>query len=298
MMRLPDLSITQLRHFVWVAELHSFKAAAERANRSQPALSLSIREMEERLGQPLFDRSRRGIPTPFGQQCLPLARQLLEQHDRFVGAIARLATNQGGNVRIASVATASISLLAEAMTRYTKRAPGVAVQLMDDNTPGIQAMVLEGTIDFGLCGEGSGDRRLQFEVLMRDRVGLICRPDHPLARRRTVTWTELAGLPLIATVVNDPLIRHYPQAAALDGQRLFVAHLGTLLNLIEAGVGLAVLPELSMKIAEKRLRFVPLVRPAAYRSLGILRLKGQQLSPAADAMRALLIEMAGQGRRG
>ena len=81
MRSLPDLSITHYRHFLLVAELRSFRAAAARAFRSQPALSLSIREMEQRLGQPLFERGNRNTLTRFGQDCLPLARELVEHHD-------------------------------------------------------------------------------------------------------------------------------------------------------------------------------------------------------------------------
>ena len=65
MRSLPDLSITHYRHFLLVAELRSFRAAAARAFRSQPALSLSIREMEQRLGQPLFERGNRNTLTRF-----------------------------------------------------------------------------------------------------------------------------------------------------------------------------------------------------------------------------------------
>src|SRR3546814_6003366 len=84
---LPDLSLQHYRHFLLVAELRSFRAAAARASRSQPALSLSIKEMEHRLGQPMFERGSRVVLTRFGQECLPMARELVEHHDRVAGAL-------------------------------------------------------------------------------------------------------------------------------------------------------------------------------------------------------------------
>ena len=295
MRSIPDLSITQLRNFLLVADLRSFKAAADRANRSQPALSLSIREMEERLGQQLFDRSMRGMPTAFGRQCLPLARQLVEQYDRFSEEIARLANRQAGSLRIASVVTASTQWLCRAMPAYLQALPGVRVHLIDDNTPGIEQMVLEDRIDFGICGPGSGDKRLQFELLSRDRFGLVCGRAHPLARRRSIRWSDLERQVLISTVVSESLLLLHPGARALARHSMFVAHMGTLLNLIERGIGVAVLPAMSVSIAEGRLAFVPLIRPAAHRELGILRLKGRTLAPPADAMRRMLVDVASAG---
>ena len=292
MRSVPDLSITQLRNFLLVADLRSFKAAAERANRSQPALSLSIREMEERLGQPLFDRSTRGMPTAFGRQCLPLARQLVEQYDRFSDEIGRLANHQAGSLRIASVVTASTQWLCQVMPAYLQALPGVRIHLIDDNTPGIEQMVLDDRIDFGICGPGSGDKRLQFDLLSRDRFGLVCSRSHPLARRRSIRWSDLQRQVLISTVVSESLLPLHPEVRALPQHSMFVAHTGTLLNLIERGIGVAVLPAMSASVAEGRLAFVPLIRPAAHRELGILRSKGRTLAPPADAMRRMLVEIA------
>ena len=186
----PDLSITQLRNFLLVADLRSFKAAAEQANRSQPALSLSIREMEERLGQPLFDRSMRGMPTAFGRQCLPLARQLVEQYDRFSVEIGRLANNQVGSLRIASVVTASTQWLCRVMPAYLQALPGVRVRPADPagGASGTRDPQAEGT-NAGAAGggdaadAGGGCRKVKPR---KNEPGLA-------ARHRKVSGASVAG---------------------------------------------------------------------------------------------------------
>jgi DNA-binding transcriptional LysR family regulator len=291
---LPDLSIAQLRNFLLVADLRSFKAAAERANRSQPALSLSIREMEDRIGQPLFDRSTRGTPTSFGRQCLPLARQLVEQYDRFSDEVGRLASHQAGTLRIASVVTASTQWLCRVVPAYLEALPGVRVHLIDDNTPGIEQMVLDERIDFGICSPGSADKRLRFDLLARDRFGVVCSRSHPLARRRSIRWSDLERQVLIATVVSESLMHSHPEVRTPARPAMFVAHMGTLLNLIERGVGVALLPAMSASVAEGRLAFIPLIAPASHRELGILSLKGRTLAPPADAMKRMLMKVASE----
>lgn len=136
---LPELSIAHYRHFLLVAELRSFRAAAARAFRSQPALSLSIREMEQRLGQPLFERGNGNALTRFGQDCLPLARELVEHHDRVAGTLAGLASNEAGTLTMASVATVATHWLPELVAAYRERFPAVALRLFDDNSEGWNA---------------------------------------------------------------------------------------------------------------------------------------------------------------
>ncbi|MDO7642690.1 MAG: LysR family transcriptional regulator, partial [Reinekea forsetii] len=81
---LPELKIAQLRHFVWVAELKGFHVAAEKAHRTQPAISLSIRDLEKKLGEGLFEKRNAKTAktelTPFGSHFLPKAKELIAHH--------------------------------------------------------------------------------------------------------------------------------------------------------------------------------------------------------------------------
>ncbi|WP_251863921.1 LysR family transcriptional regulator [Achromobacter sp. Marseille-Q4962] len=293
---LPDLSIAHYRHFLLVAELGSFSAAAAKACRSQPALSLSIREMEQRLGQPLFEPGNRGTLTRFGQECLPLARELVEHHERVAGALAGLASNQAGTLSMASVATVATHWLPELVARYRDRYPSVSLRLYDDNSEGVERMVLAGEAELGVCSPVLRDRRLAFEPLLRDAFGLVCHRSHPMARRASVTWREIAGLPLVGTVAHRQLAGH-PQAAFMLERQVFVSNMMSLLAMLEQGVGVTVLARLGVPPDSPGLAFVPLVRPRIERTLGITRLAGRSLTPAAASMRDMLRDKA-HGARG
>jgi DNA-binding transcriptional LysR family regulator len=284
---MQDLSIAHYRHFLLVAELHSFRAAAARAYRSQPALSLSIQEMEQRLGQPLFERTSRVTLTPFGQACLPLARDLVEHHDRVNGAMAGMASRESGLLTLASVATAAIHWIPALIAEYRHAHPGVALRLYDDNSEGVERMVLSGQVELGVCSPVLRDKRLAFEPLWRDAFGLICQREHALARRTSVTWKEISTLPLIGTVAHQQLAG-YPQAAFMLNRPFFVSNMMSLLAMLERGVGVTVLARLVMPPEMRELVFVPLVRPRIERHLGITRLAGRTLSPAGAGMEALL----------
>lgn len=292
---IPDLSISHYRHFLLVAELRSFRAAAARAFRSQPALSLSIREMEQRLGQPLFERGSRVSLTRFGEACLPLARELVEHHERVSRSMGGMARSETGLLTLAAVATAATLWIPELTARYRASYPGVAMRLYDDNSEGVERMVLSGQAELGICSPVLSDKRLVFEPLWRDAFGLVCRDDHPFAGRASVTWKEISALPLIGTMAHRQLLGHRAAAFMME-LPLFVSNMMSLVAMLERGVGATVLAELGMPTDAARLVFVPLRRPRIVRELGITRLAGRTLSPAASAMEALLREKAAQSR--
>jgi DNA-binding transcriptional LysR family regulator len=296
MSQFPDLSIAHYRHFLLVAELRSFRAAAARAFRSQPALSLSIREMEQRLGQPLFERGARVTLTRFGESCLPLARELVEHHERVSSSMGGMARSETGLLSLAAVATAALLWIPELVARYRVDHPGVAIRLYDDNSEGVERMVLSGEAELGICSPVLADKRLAFEPLWRDEFGLVCRTDHPLAGRAWVTWKEVAALPLIGTMAHRQLSGHRAADFMMD-LPLFVSNMMSLVAMLERGVGVTVLAELGKPPEARNLAFIPLRRPRISRSLGITRLAGRTLSPAASLMETLLREQAAHSAR-
>jgi DNA-binding transcriptional LysR family regulator len=291
-----ELSVRHLKYFLLVAELGSFRAAAARAGRSQPALSLAIGELEQRLGQKLFEPSTRATLTSCGQACLPLARELVENYERALDHIGKLARNEAGNLTLASIVSLAMHWLPDVVPRYVGLYRGVHLRLLDDNSPNIERMVLAGEVDLGLCSEVSRDERLAFEPLLRDGFGIVCRTDHPLARRKSLTWKDLRGTPLIDTVTNEVFAK-LPEARPLQYETLFISNTATLLSMLERGLGVSVLPRLALPPASTTLCFVPLTKPHVERELGMMMLKNRTLAPPAAAMRDLLKQHAGRHRR-
>jgi DNA-binding transcriptional LysR family regulator len=213
------------------------------------------------------------------------------------GALAGLASNGAGTLTMASVATVATHWLPELVAAYRERYPAVALRLFDDNSEGVERMVLAGEVELGVCSPVSQDRRLSFEPLLRDAFGLVCHRGHPLAGRKSVTWREIAGLPLVGTMAHRQLAG-YPQAAFMLDRQVFVSNMMSLLAMLERGVGVTVLARLGVPPDSSGLAFVPLSRPRIERELGITRLAGRSLSPAAARMEEMLRAKALRSGRG
>ncbi|WP_427305984.1 LysR substrate-binding domain-containing protein [Cupriavidus sp. H39] len=282
--------MAQLKHFLLVVDHGGFRVAATEAFRSQPALSRSIRELEQRIGGRLFEAGRAEL-TMFGAGCVPYARELAEHFDRAVSAMQRLADREEGVLTIASVPTVATQWLPDLVRRYIERHPKIEIRILDDNSRNIQAMVLAGEVDFGICSRVGVESRLQFQSLVKDSFGLVCRADHALAGRRSIGWNELASLPIIGTVAHQQ-IEGVPEMELLAGSHLFVSNMLSLIAMLEQGLGVTVLPSLGVPASARGLVFVPLKRPKVHRELGILSLNRRSLSPAAATMAKMLMEHA------
>ena len=282
-----DLSITQLRNFLHVVDVGSFRGAAERAHRSQPALSLSIKELEARFGHPLFERSTPTHLTPLAHDCVPIVRDLVEHYDRVCESLGRLANGQTGSLSVASVMTATTHWLSELVPEFVRKYPDVTIRMVDDNSANIEKLVLAKSIDFGICSRVNDDNRLAFEPLNHDVFGLVCRHDHALAGRATIDWKALEGLPLVGTTTHRSL-RGHPQAAPLQHPAMYVENMTALLSLLNRGQSVTVLPALAVPPYANGLAFVPLKNPTIKRELGILSMKDKVFLPPAAIMLAMI----------
>ncbi|AVT14377.1 LysR family transcriptional regulator [Paracidovorax avenae] len=290
---LPDLPVTQVRHFLLVAEHGGFQAAADKAFRTQPAITKSIQALEERLGGALLEPGRRSVLTPLGRQCLPFLRELVLHHDRTAAAVSAFVRKDRGTLTVAAIAAVAGNWLPGLVSAYLQDHPGVAVRLLDDNSRNVERMVRDGEVDFGVGSLVSEAPEIAFEPLVDDAFGLVCSRRHPLARRRQLRWDELQGLPLLGTTAHHQLAAWPEEARWLQAPVMQVSTMLTMLALLDANVGVTVLARLGVPaMLADRLAFVPLVAPRRERRLGILRLAGQSLSPAAQAMRERLLAHA------
>lgn len=288
-----DLPIAQVRHFLLVAEHGGFHAAADKAFRSQPAISKSIQALEERLGGALLEPGRRSLLTPLGRQCLPFLRELVLHHDRTASTVSAFVRKDRGTLTVAAIAAVAGNWLPQLVQGYQQDHPGVAVRLLDDNSRNIERMVLDGEVDFGIGSMVSGTAEIMVEPLVDDPFGLVCSRSHPLAARKRLRWEALQGLPLLGTTAHHQLAQCPEQARWLQQPVMQVSTMLTMLALLEANVGVTVLARLGVPaMLAERLAFVPLVGPQRMRQLGIVRLAGHSLSPAAQDMRERLLRHA------
>ncbi|MDA7088839.1 LysR substrate-binding domain-containing protein [Pseudomonas sp. SA3-5] len=284
---LADLKIVQLRHFVWVHELQGFHAAAEKAHRTQPAISLSIRDLEGKLGQALFEkrnaRAARPELTPFGVQFMAYAKELIAHHDRVIKDMSLIAQHKSGHLRIASVPSIASRLLPDILTRFIGDATDLHVSLFDDSSEVVLAMVENQQVDFGIASLWEAESDIRFIPIWEDSIGVVCRSDHRLAGETELSWQQLRGERLIANGTSRLLADTAAEDLVVDAQ-FYMSNMISLLAMLEAGMGITTLPRFAFPLEHSQLRFIPLSEPLVVRDIGIVCLANRSLPVAAQAL--------------
>lgn len=277
-----------LRYFLLVAETGSYHAAAEQASRTQPAVSLAIRDLEKQLGQRLLERGRHAELTAFGREQYPSIRALIDHHDRVSTALLDSAERRVGRVSLASIPSYAGRQLPGILSRFARDHPNIEVSVEDDTAIRVQERVLERRVDFGIGTGIALDPDLRFEHLAEDRMGLVCRSDHPLAGATgPCHWQSIRPHTLITNgtfrEVSDPEAR-----AILDAARFHVPNLTSLLAMVRGGLGVTLLPELALMDERGDLVFRPLAGASATRNVGLIRPRRETPRPAAAALLAAI----------
>ncbi|MGH8379450.1 LysR substrate-binding domain-containing protein [Pseudomonas sp.] len=286
---LPELKIAQMRYFVLVAELKSFNAAARQAYRTQPAVSLAVRELEQKLGQALIEKGGGRVElTPFGEHCLPLFRGLIEHHDRIAREVTLMVQHEIGQVSIATVPSVASRLLPGPLARFVIEHPNVQVSIQDGTAESVQQLLTQGQVDFGISSMWMADEQVEFAPIISDQVGVVCRREHPLVQAGgALHWSQLLGLPMIRNGTSR-LLEGTDAEGLLEHSRLFVSNMISLIAMLEEGVGISTLPYLAFPQENEKLAFLPLAEPKVERQIGVLTRKGRSLSPAAQALMTFL----------
>jgi DNA-binding transcriptional LysR family regulator len=281
-----NITPQQLAAFIEVADVRSFSEAAGRLGMSQPALSRTIRQIEEALGARLFDRDTRNVAlTPAGRELLPVASRIVREFDLGFSDLARFVSGQRGRITVATLPSMAAVLLPGAIGRFRVSHPDVDFQILDALSGTVQDAVLQGQAEIGLTARPPPDRDLTFHPLLTDAFGLVCRRDDALARLGSATWDVFAGRPFIAMSAGSS-VRTITDAAFLQigmavAPLFECAFLATTRALVNAGLGVTALPGLTVPLmAETGLVWRPLVTPSFHRSLGIVRRSGSSLTPA------------------
>ncbi len=297
-------SLAELRAFVTVGELQSFAAAAKALHLSQPALSRRISHLEDQLGVRLFDRTTRSVGlTVLGARFLGEVRGLVEDMDRSVLSLRDAAELETGDVTIGCVFSAVHHFLPPVIRAFRERHPRVFVRIIEEGADEVLASVKHGEADLAVNYIGMQDPEVEFAPLLKEPYVLACPAGHPLARRRSLRWHELASYPLARVshasrnrLLIDQALAELPP---LPRPIIEVRHVSTLIGLVESGLALAVVPRLTLPRAPASVVGVKLEQPAISRTLAIVRRSGRSLSPAAAAF-ARLLASAGRAtqRRG
>lgn len=289
------MNLKQLRAFVAVATYQSFAQAGEHLHLSQPALSLTIKSLEEHLGGALLARTTRSVSlTPEGEVLLPLARQLLADWENTEELLRQRFTLQLGRVSIAAMPAFAGNLLPPVLKLFRERYPRVNVTVHDVINEQVLELVRHRRVELGIGFEPEAGDPLVFKPLYLDRFVAVVPKNSPLAGQARVSWKELLREDFIAlqrpSAVRLLLERH----VAADHGKLAVAfeshQLSTIGRMVANGLGVSAVPALCIgQMRELGAQCVSLVEPMVERRIGVTMLADHKLSAAAQAVLDVLI---------
>jgi DNA-binding transcriptional LysR family regulator len=265
------LDLDHLAAFAAVAELGSFRAAAERLHLTQPAVSIRVRRLEERLGLPLFERvGRRVMPTSAGRRLLSHVPQIDAAVTAALEAVADYAHYVAGRVRIGTGATACIHLLPPVLRELRRRFPAVEILVRTGNTPDILKSLEENALDVALVTLPAPGRMFAAEALVADEIVAVFPRER--AAPRPATPAALAVLPVLLYEPGGSTRRLIDDWFRTAGISLDpVMELGSveaIKQLIAAGLGCGLLPLLA--VAGEAELVVRSLTPALHRRIGLV----------------------------
>jgi DNA-binding transcriptional LysR family regulator len=284
-----NITLRQLHGFKAVADLGTFTAAAQRLKVAQPALSLNIRDLESELGAKLFDRTTRRVElTAAGREFLQSVDKLIVDLERAVQNARDLADRKRGRLVVAAPPLLAALIVPGAVADYRKRFPSIEVSVIDTQTNIIVDKVRSGEADCGIGTFAEAEEGIRRQILFEDALMAWCPAQSQCARSSRLAWKDLPAGQLIA-MTRDSRIRFLvDQAYQSIGQTVRpayeVSHMTTAIMMVEAGLGVAVLPAYVWGFA-RVFNVVPKVlsEPEVRREVAIIQASGRSLSPAAGA---------------
>lgn len=296
------IDVLGLQAFVALAEHGTFHAAADSLHITQTALTRRLQNLEALLDVELVERTTRATTlTRIGSEFLPQARRLLNDLATALVELRETGKAQRGDVTIACVPTAGVQYLPPIIQQYSARFPSNRIKILDHASSGVVEAIVRREAEFGINIAEPYHPDLASVPLLRDRFVLICREDHPLAARKSVTWRGLEPYPLIfagADSSNRPLLD-----VALRSQRLVlqsfyeVQRSSTAVGLVAAGVAAAVVPRLALQAGSyPSIRMLALTAPVVSRELVLVSRRKGHLSPAAQALYDMIAGRAQRAR--
>ena len=279
--------------FAAIAEHAGFRQAAAVLHISQTALTRRLQNLESSLGVKLVDRTTRVVAlTKVGRDFFPQAKRLLMELTEALTQIQGIGRTSGGSVCVACVPTAGVQFLPHIIKEYSAAYPHNKITILDHLSSEVTGAVLRREAEFGVNIAGQYHPELVSETFLQDQFVLICRDDHPLARRKKLSWNQVAPFPLIfaGEISANRSLLDLSLSKSLRLNTLYeVQRSSTTVGLVAAGVAAAVVPRLAVQQgAYPRIRMISLTEPVVSRSLVLITRRSANLSPAAQALYNLI----------
>lgn len=249
---LDPMNIRDLRYAVAVAELGHFGRAASACHVSQPALSGQIRKLEDHLGLVLFERTKRSVRiTPAGEEIVRLAKQLLETADLIEETAKSRLDPLSGPLRLGMIPTIGPYLTPRLLPSIARRLPRIELRLSENLTAVLEAELVEGKLDAAILATPVGNPALS-EIALYDEPFWVALPlGHPLSREDDIDVVDI-GLDELLLLADGHCLRDQVMSFCSDAlphePKVSTQHtsLATILALVGAGVGVTLVPAMSL----------------------------------------------------
>ena len=292
-----NYSLRQLRVFVAVSRYGSFSRAGEAIGLSQSAVSHSMKELETEMGVRLLDRTTREVAlTDAGLRLANRVEPLLDELHAMLLDTRSFGTQHNGRVRIASSQTISAQLMPQCIASGALQYPDIRVLLRDQPQQLVLNSVRNAEVDFGIVIDPGENTDLDCEAILHEPFLMMCREDHPLAALPEVKWQALNGQKLVlqdyasgSRILIDGALKAQKVKAEIVQE---IGHPATLFPMVEAGIGISVIPALALPGPEGSKLVVKSLVPEINRVLMLVKRKNRSLSPAAQAIWQVVKEQA------
>lgn len=259
------MDLLQLEHFLAVAEEGTFTRAAERVGRTQPAISQSIKKLEDELGMQLFARDLHEVSlTEAGKALVEYAKRMVKARDdamRMLGSLKHMST---GTLNIAAHESAAVYLLPAALRHYLRSFPDIKVGIYRSRLADIPRQVVDREMHVGFVKDEPPFKELVCVPVHADEMVLVASPSHRLARRGDVVIKDLEGEPFVlhrlCSTTEQKILKLFEQHHTICRIVAEVRSFENIKSLVEEDVGLAIVPAITVRqeLQAGRLVRVPL----------------------------------------
>lgn len=277
--------------------------AAHSMNVTQPAATKLLLQLEESLGEKLFERLARGMrPLPAGEVLIRYARRVLTDFGAVREEMGALRSGLSGTLRLAGVPGAAPALLAPALLEYRRRHPQVALSVAEGTSDLVLAQLARGDVDLvlGRLTEGFSAEDFAITPLLEEAMQVVVRAGHPAVARKRLRLQELGHWSWVLQPAGSPQRGRLEAALREAGVHRRLDYIETasttLTTTLVAGSDMAALMPASLAAHYARLgvlRVAPVLLPIRLPAIDLIAPRAQPLSPAAQQFRQLLLERAG-----
>lgn len=293
--KLTNVNGRQLLAFLEISRVHNFAKAAERIHLSPSGMSMLVKDLEEQVGARLFDRTTRSVSlTDAGRRLIPVAERVLHELHSIEGLLGGTKAAVRSRLDVAATPMVSSSLMPLVVREFANSHPQLRIHLADVDVGTVRRMVLEGESDVGLGFFVKPAAGLIRQPVCRFRLMRISPPGTvPKGVGPSRPWSSMAGLPLVSLPPDNPiqaLIESHLSRAHKGGEERAVMNLlGTLIGMVRAGLGHAIVPSFALEECLMHdLGVAMLTEPAVHLELFQVSRRGAQQKATAREFGAAL----------